>query len=117
MDLVPEWIDREAWDGFVEMRKSIKKPMTTARAMNRLINRLQMLRDKGHDPNECLDQSTFHNWQDVYPLKAEVIPNVKPTPTYEAPARLTKEEIEAAAENKAKVMNLIQDAFKLKRVA
>ena len=77
---IPEYIDREAWIGFVEMREKSKRPLTS-RAKSRLLHRLDELHRKGHDVNACLDQSTFRNWQDVYPLKDEVIPDLTPKQT------------------------------------
>lgn len=110
---IPEWIDQEAWSGFVEMRKSIKRPLTTQRAMSRLIHRLTEFKTKGHDPNACLDQSTFHNWQDVYPVKTDPIPNLVPE-RYEAP-KMTDEEWKRSEEARKTVMQLVHGA--IKRVA
>ena len=65
MDNLPPWIDIDALDEFVSMRNRIKKPLTP-RAMVRLVNRLQALKDAGHDPNASLIQSADHYWQDCY---------------------------------------------------
>lgn len=64
------WITSEAWEGFVAMRKAIKKPLTP-RAVTLLVHRLEELKKEGQDPNACLDQSTLHCWQSVYPVKTE----------------------------------------------
>ncbi len=111
--MLPTWIDREAWNGFVEMRRHIKKALT-ARAMELVIHRLIEYRKKGHDPNAVLDQSTLNNWQGLYPVKGEVIPNLVPE-TYQGDAPMTAEEkarADAARE-------LAMSAFKtnLRRVA
>ncbi len=93
------------------MRRHIKKALT-ARAMELVIHRLGQFKAKGHDPNAVLDQSTLNNWQGLYPLKDEVIPNVIPQ-TYEAPAPMTPDEkarADAARE-------LAMSAFKIRRVA
>lgn len=105
------WIDPEAWNGFVEMRKSIKRPLT-AHAMKLLVHKLTELKAKGHDPNACLDQSSFHNWQSVYPVNGSAIPDMTPK-TYESPAPMTPEE-QARADA---ARELVMQAFKLKRVA
>ena len=68
MDNLPNWIDVDALDEFVSMRSRIKKPLTP-RAMVRLINRLEALRQAGHDPNASLIQSADHYWQDCYAPK------------------------------------------------
>ncbi len=86
-----EWIDPEAWNGFMEMRRAIKKPMTE-RAISMLVNRLEKLKQNGHDVNACLDQSTFHNWQDVYPLKDKEIPNMNREYMKSLDAPMTAEE-------------------------
>lgn len=65
----PEWLPREAWNGFKAMRVKIKKPLTD-RAMTMAIGTLSDLRDAGHDPAAVLDQSTMHCWQDLYEIKS-----------------------------------------------
>ena len=62
---LPDWIPKEAWAGFEEMRTANRTPMTN-RARNCIVNELQKLRGP---PNEILDQSTRNNWRDVYELK------------------------------------------------
>lgn len=66
---VPEWLPRDAWDGFKAMRNKIKKPLTD-RAATMAIGTLSELRDAGHDPAAVLDQSTMHCWQDLYEIKS-----------------------------------------------
>jgi hypothetical protein len=90
MEALPEWIDREAWSGFLEMRTKIKKPMTD-RAKKMLIGRLIEMHHKGHDVNACIDQSTFHSWQDVYELKDKSISTVAKAPI-DATKRLLAEQ-------------------------
>lgn len=63
---LPEWISKDSWDGFVEMRNKLKKPLTN-RASNGIIKKLS---DLGKSKaNAILDQSTEHCWQTVYELK------------------------------------------------
>lgn len=64
----PSWINREAWDGFAEMRRKIRKPMTM-RAAELIVMALDRMRLDGHNPNTALDASTRNGWQDVYPPK------------------------------------------------
>lgn len=64
----PEWIDRAAWDGYVEMRKR-KRAAPTKRACELVVAALDRMRSEGHNPNAALDQSTRNAWTDVYPLK------------------------------------------------
>jgi hypothetical protein len=65
---LPNWINPENWEGYLEMRKLIKKPMTE-RAKQMAIRRLEEHRRSGHDPNQILDTATFNSWQGLYPPK------------------------------------------------
>lgn len=65
MTALPEWIDIEAWDGFVAMRKTLKKPLTN-RAEKLILYTLYRIRDAGHCPNAALDASTVNCWCDVF---------------------------------------------------
>lgn len=65
----PDWIPRREWDGFVEMRTRIKKPLTDL-AMERAVSKLDELRKAGDDPAAVLEQSIFHCWQKLLPLSA-----------------------------------------------
>ncbi len=72
MIALPAYIDQEAWMGFEEMRRQIKKPMTD-RARKLVLYELQRIKDAGHDANAALDQSTNHCWADVYVCKEKPI--------------------------------------------
>lgn len=73
---LPEWITtnqplREAWDGFVEMRKKIKHPLTK-RATELAVYELEKLRNAGHDPVAVLNRSTLNDWRGLFPLDKPV---------------------------------------------
>jgi len=70
---LPGYIDRDAWQGFIDMRTAMpkSKPFTT-RAATLILYELQRIKDAGYDPNAALDQSTLHGWADVY------VPQEKP---------------------------------------
>lgn len=72
MIALPAYIDRDAWEGFEEMRNLIKKPMTD-RARKLIVYELQRIKDGGHCANAALDQSTLNGWKDVYPAKDKPI--------------------------------------------
>lgn len=55
---------------FLDMRKSIKKPMGE-RALTLLLNKLKRLATDVKTQIDILNQSILHSWQDVYPLKAD----------------------------------------------
>lgn len=65
---LPEWMPIDAWNGFVEMRKKMKKPMTD-RAAQMKISDLHMFKEQGHDIEAILNQSTANNYLDLYELK------------------------------------------------
>jgi hypothetical protein len=66
---IPVWIDSKAWEGFEEMRKKQKKPLTD-RARNCIVNTLWRLREDEHqNADAILDQSTVNCWLDVYPIR------------------------------------------------
>jgi pyocin large subunit-like protein len=69
---LPDWIPAEAFNGFMEMRKSIKAPMTN-RAIGLAISKLKTFKDQGFDIEAILDQSTSNNWKDLYPVKGHAI--------------------------------------------
>lgn len=93
---VPEAL-MENWNGFCEMRKKIKKPLTD-RAAKMILNELERLAPgDNHTKGLILDQSVKRCWQDVYPLKGDKsaggIDEVKQLPSYDlALAQRTMEE-------------------------
>ena len=77
MIALPDWVDQEAWDGFCEMRRAMKKIPFTDRAQKMVLKSLYDLRAAGHDPNAALDQSTLMGWRDVFPPRAKEIPVIR----------------------------------------
>lgn len=67
---LPDWIPRAEWDGYLEMRKRIRKA-PTERAVELLIGKLEKMKAKGIDLVEVLNKSTVNSWTDVYEPKAE----------------------------------------------
>ena len=61
-------------NNFKTMRNKIKKPMTD-KAESMLITRLEKLSPDIDTQIKIMEQSIFHCWQDVYPLKKEKIVN------------------------------------------
>jgi hypothetical protein len=62
---IPDWIPRDAWDGFIEMRRKIKAP-PTEHAIKLLIGQLDEHRANGHDPATLLNKSTTNNWKGIF---------------------------------------------------
>lgn len=65
---IPEWIDLEKWEAFMEVRKK-KKAAQTDYAKQLILTELERLRATGEDPNAILDRSIVGSWKDVYSLK------------------------------------------------
>ena len=68
-ETIPDASLREALVAFVEMRKSLKKPVSTERAMKSLIKSLDELGRTTQEKIEVVDQSTASSWLKFYPLK------------------------------------------------
>ena len=64
-DILPGWIPLDAWKSYLEMRQSIKSPMTV-NAQKLLVAKLGRLRESEHDLRELLEQATISNWRSVY---------------------------------------------------
>jgi hypothetical protein len=72
--VLPSWVPEEAWCGYVDMRKKIKKPLTD-RAAKMAIEKLDGLRKDGYDPEITLDKATSGCWRGLYPTQdARVTP-------------------------------------------
>lgn len=69
---LPDWLNQECWQGYIDMRKKIKKPMTPL-AEKMAINMLTRLKDAGHDPDMCLQQSIFNDWQKLFAPRADFL--------------------------------------------
>ena len=67
--IVPDWMPKDAWEAFLDMRKKKKNPLNTARMINRQIKRLDGFRQAGYNIEEILDTSTNEQWDDTYPIR------------------------------------------------
>jgi biotin operon repressor len=61
-------LQKENWEGFIEMRKSIKKPLTMI-AVKQLKNKLIDLAKQKNDPNDVLSNSILNSYQGVFEVK------------------------------------------------
>lgn len=62
---LPDWIPKETWQAFEEMRKKIRKPMTD-KARELLVRRLETFKSEGCDPQDLLEAAVLNSWQSVY---------------------------------------------------
>lgn len=72
---LPDWLPKEKWEAFVQMRKQLKKPMAEY-AIKLMVNKLVRLRDAGHNVGELLDKSITNSWLDVYEPKGGSVQGV-----------------------------------------
>jgi len=72
---LPAWVPLDAWNGFLDMRKAIKKPPTDY-AIKLLINKLYKLKSAGHNIEEIIEASIASSWQDFYEPKATTFKGV-----------------------------------------
>lgn len=68
---LPDWIPKDAWAGWLEMRRAKKAP-NTSRAMKVAITSLTQLRSAGEDPAKVLDQSTERGWTGLFPIRGQL---------------------------------------------
>ena len=61
---IPDFISPKLWSDFLEMRKTIKKPMTD-KAKELAFAKLKRFKDKGHDVDEIISKSIFSSWSDL----------------------------------------------------
>ena len=66
--ILPAWLPKSLWNEFVQMRKSIKKPMTE-NAIKRMLTKLQKFQDSGINATEQLTKSIDNCYSDVYEPK------------------------------------------------
>jgi len=65
--IIPDWIDKELWEGFLEVRKE-KKAASTEYALSLIIKDLEKFKAAGDNPNEVLKRSITNSWKGVFPL-------------------------------------------------
>lgn len=66
---LPDWLPRDAWDAFVEMRKKERHPLTET-AVKLAIGKLEKLRTAGQDVRTVLEESTFNGYRGLWPAPA-----------------------------------------------
>jgi hypothetical protein len=107
---LPTWLPQENWDAFIEMRKKTLKKPPTDFALFLVLKELYSLKEQGHDPLACLNQSIVNGWADVYALKAKKAERVSSSEVSRTKAALQADELtargiekEALAENARKL--------------
>lgn len=65
--IIPPWVPKEAWEGYVEIRGKSKYPIKTEHQVTLLLNRLKKFKDQGHDIEEIIHRATESEWRTFYP--------------------------------------------------
>lgn len=65
---LPEWLPLDSWNDFVEMRKKIKKPLTTA-GVKLALAKLNKFRDEGESAKDILEYSILNSYQGLFSTK------------------------------------------------
>ena len=76
--VLPDWIEKETWDAFVQMRKRIGKPPTDY-ALKLIVDKLVKFKANGQDVKQVLEKSITSSWQDVFEIKASPVDIVRQT--------------------------------------
>jgi len=66
--VLPDWIDKDAWDAWVDMRRRAKKS-PTERAKVLAVKELLALKEAGQDVVKVIDMAVYKGWTSFYALK------------------------------------------------
>ncbi len=69
---LPAWVDREAFDEYVEMRRNDKKVMSP-RSFKERLRELQDIKDAGYDVTYCIDAATNGHWLAFYAVERKEV--------------------------------------------
>jgi len=64
---LPEYLDKEIWDAYLELRKQ-KRSIPTEHSKVLLLKKLDEFKESGDDPNEVLKRSIMNGWTGIFPL-------------------------------------------------
>ena len=67
---LPDWLDNEIWDEYVQHRKQMRKPLT-AKAEKMAIGKLDRMRMSGNDPTAVITQTLENGWTGLFELKGD----------------------------------------------
>lgn len=69
MPEIPNWMPKTEWSGYLDMRRSIRKP-PTPHAVELIVQQLAEMRSRNIDVASVLNQSTRNNWSGLFEPKA-----------------------------------------------
>jgi phage replication O-like protein O len=66
--ILPDWVNKEVWNQFVEMRKKIPKSPLTEYGKKLLIAELERFKNEGEDPTRIIEKSIQNSWKGLFSL-------------------------------------------------
>ena len=82
LENLPDWIPTDAWNGWMEVRKNLKKNgkkiAWTPRCEKIAIDKLEEWYNQGYNLTTILDAATFGSWQGLYLPKDDQGATIKP---------------------------------------
>ena len=63
---LPLWLDMEAWVGWIEMRRAMKRVPFTERAQRIAMRQLEGWHAQGYDVGYILDEATLKGWRGLF---------------------------------------------------
>jgi len=75
--VLPEWISKDVWKDFEEMRRKKRAPLTD-RARQNIVTELIRLEATGQNAEAVLNQSITNSWNGVFPVKNENGGGIRP---------------------------------------
>ena len=64
--MLPDWLDKEAWEGWCEARRAMKRVPFTERAKQIALRQLEGWHAAGYDTAYILDESTLNGWRGLF---------------------------------------------------
>nr|WP_282557199.1 helix-turn-helix domain-containing protein [Providencia heimbachae] len=77
---IPDWLNRDVWNNWVEYRKDMKKAIRTKQTFNLQIKFLAECFEEGHSPDDVINQSIANGWQGLFKPKNNPIPKIPNQP-------------------------------------
>lgn len=69
--VLPDWIPKEPWEAYLDMRVKIRKSITEHGKELVVIKLRKIMNDHEGSPEDVLNQSILNSWAGVFPIKPE----------------------------------------------
>ena len=64
--MLPNWLPLDSWNGWLEMRRAMKRVPLTERAQQIALKQLAVWHEQGYDVEYILDESTLRGWRGLF---------------------------------------------------